>query len=174
MPVNGRGWVQSSSSSGFEETWKQPSEGWWKINLDGASKGNPRPSGVRFIVRDWKGDVVALDAQKLNPGTNNIVEASVALIAIRFCRKIGVIKLHLEGDSLIIIQTIMKGTIKAWHLQNSILSIVEELNNFEDFRVSHIRRTGNVEADILSKWALTFNEIGELRFEDLRHINIEF
>lgn len=114
-----------------------------------------------------------LGAKKIEPGTNNVAEAFVALMTVSFCRKIGVEKLHLEGDSLVIIQTIIKGSIEAWHLQNSIFSIVEELNYFEDFKVSHIKRTRNMEANILSKWALSFNDIGELRVEDLRHLNLE-
>lgn len=66
----------------------------------------------------------------------------------------------------------MKGLIKACYLQNSIINIVE-LNKFEDFKVSHVKWTGNVEADILSKWALNFNVIKELRVKDLRQINLE-
>lgn len=30
-----------------------------------------------------------------------------------------------------------------------------------------------MEADILSKWVLNFNVIGELRVEDLRQLNLE-
>lgn len=35
-----------------KEMWKKPLEGWVKVNFDGASKGNPGPSGAGFIVRD--------------------------------------------------------------------------------------------------------------------------
>ncbi|XP_057816620.1 uncharacterized protein LOC131029951 [Cryptomeria japonica] len=122
------------------------------MNFDGASKGNPGPSGAGFIVRDWKGEVMALGAQKLDEGTNNIAEVSATLLAVRIGKLLGVRKLCLEGDSLIIIQAIMKRSLEAWQLQNFISSIIEEPNFFEDYQVSHARREDNAEADILSKW----------------------
>ncbi|XP_057833348.2 uncharacterized protein LOC131044114 [Cryptomeria japonica] len=141
-------------------------EGWWKANFGGASKGNPRPSGVGVIVRDWKGEVLALGAQILVEGTNNLVEASTMLLAVRMCKQLGARKVHLEGDYLIIILALMKKGIEAWHLQGWIYNIIEELKYFDDFQLSHVRRTGNVEADILSKWALTFNAVGDFRLEN--------
>lgn len=74
-------------------------EGWWKINFDEASKGNLRPLGEGFIVRDWKGDVLALGAKRLDDGINNVAKALVALMAIRFGKILGASKIHLEGDS---------------------------------------------------------------------------
>lgn len=111
--------------------------------------------------------------KKLESGTNNVVEVHVALMAERFCQQMGVRELHLEGDPLVIIHAIMKGSIDVWHLQNSILNIVEDLNNFEDFRISNIKRMGNMEANVLSKWVLGFNEIGEVIIEDMRQLNFE-
>lgn len=77
----------------------------------------------------------------------------------------GIKKLHLEGDSLIIIQAIKNGEIKAWHLQNFISLILEDLNQFEDVVVSHIRWEGNTVADKLSKWAMSFNQEEDAFFE---------
>lgn len=67
----------------------------------------------------------------------------------------------------------MKGTIDAWHLQNIIAKNLEELAFFEDFSISHVRRSRNIEVDNLSKWALTFGVNGELRTEDFRQKNLE-
>ncbi|XP_057826411.2 uncharacterized protein LOC131038113 [Cryptomeria japonica] len=152
----------------MEVMWEKPSEGWWKINFDEASKGNLGPSGEIFIVRDWKGDVLAMGAKKIENGTNNVVEALIALTTIKIGKKLGAQKVHLEGDSLITIQAIIKESIEAWNLQNSVEKNREELSLCEDFRISHFRRSGNMEADILSKWDLTFENVGELRCEDFR------
>ncbi|XP_059066491.1 uncharacterized protein LOC131857784 [Cryptomeria japonica] len=148
-------------------------KGWWKVNFDGASKANSVPSGAGVIVRDWKGEVLVLGAQKLEEDTNNLVEASATLLAIRMCKLLGLQKLHLEGDSLIIIQALMKEGIEAWHLQGWIYNIIEELNFFEDFQLIHVRCIGNVEAGILSKWALTFEAVGEFRMEDFQKVIFE-
>ncbi|XP_057872314.1 uncharacterized protein LOC131078589 [Cryptomeria japonica] len=143
--------------------WERPLEGWWKVNFDGAFKGNSGPSGAGVIVRDWKGDIVALGAQKLDEGTNNIAEASVGLLAVRLSKKLGDNKIHLGGDSLIVI----------WAIISWIYNIIEELKSFDEFYISHIRRAGNAEANILSKWALSFDTIGKLRVEDFQQVIFE-
>lgn len=98
-----------------------------------------------------------------------MAEAKAALLAIKIAKQFGVRKLHLEGDSLIIIQAIKFGESKAWHLQNYVKSIAQDLETFDDFVVSHIKREGNREADILSKWAVSFEEFEKLSVEDFRN-----
>lgn len=56
---------------------------------------------------------------------------------------------------------------------STIAKIVEELASFDDFCVGHVRRAGNVKSNTLSKWALTFREVGEMRTKDLRHVELE-
>lgn len=67
---------------------------------------------------------------------------------------------------MILVQVVINGSIHAWHLQFVVDQIREELSNFESFTVSHIRCGGNVEADVLLKWALSFSEVGDFKFED--------
>ncbi|XP_057837338.2 uncharacterized protein LOC131047458 [Cryptomeria japonica] len=153
--------------------WERPLEGWLKVNFDGASKGNPKPLGAGVIVRNWKGDTLAIGAQILGNGSNNLVEVTVALLAIRMCKMLGARKVHFKGDSLIIILALMKKGIDAWHLQGWIHNILEGLENFEEVQLSHIKRISNVEADTLSKWALTFFEVGDFRWEDFHTIRLE-
>lgn len=63
----------------------------------------------------------------------------------------GIKKLYLEGDSLITIQAIKNGQIKAWHLQNFISLILEDLKLFEEVMITHIKQEGNTDANKLSK-----------------------
>lgn len=48
--------------------------------------------------------------------------------------------------------------------------IVITSRSFDDFQISRVRRTGNVEEDTLSKWVLFFNVKGVLNFEDFRQV----
>ena len=57
-----------------EVKWKLPSKNWIKVNLDNASKGNPRISRVGAIARNELGDIVAFATKCLRDVTNNLVE----------------------------------------------------------------------------------------------------
>nr|XP_009766248.1 PREDICTED: uncharacterized protein LOC104217646 [Nicotiana sylvestris] len=56
-------------------TWKLPFEGWYKCNIDGASRGNPGPSSYAFCVRDHRGDLVYAKARYIGEATNIVAEA---------------------------------------------------------------------------------------------------
>ncbi|KAH0756408.1 hypothetical protein KY290_026678 [Solanum tuberosum] len=45
--------------------WYPPDEGWWKVNIDGASKANLRPSAATFCIRDNNGDLVCAKGMKI-------------------------------------------------------------------------------------------------------------
>lgn len=64
--------------------------------------------------------------------------------------KIGCKRIHLEGDSEIIINGIKRGNMEAWHLDQSIQQIKELLLDFDDFKVSHCFREANRVADRLA------------------------
>lgn len=61
------------------------------------------------VFRDWHGNILALAAQRPEKGTNNEAEVQAALLAVEWGLKLGFKNLHLEGDSLIIINAIIKG-----------------------------------------------------------------
>ncbi|XP_057855381.2 uncharacterized protein LOC131065033 [Cryptomeria japonica] len=96
--------------------WTLPEKGWIKINFDGASRGNPGASGVGVIVRDDRGNMLAIGAKRLVDGTNNVAECQAALEEILMAGKLGVRKLHLEGDSQVVVNGIARGRMEAWFL----------------------------------------------------------
>lgn len=66
-----------------EVIWEKPEKGWVKINFNGATKGNPGPSGVGVIIQGCKGDKMVIGARNLSNKTNNIAEAKAALLALK-------------------------------------------------------------------------------------------
>ncbi|XP_057850254.1 uncharacterized protein LOC131060855 [Cryptomeria japonica] len=145
--------------------WVPPQRGWIKANFDGVSQRGGGLSGVGVVFQDHSGSIVKLGAQHIKQGTNNESEAYATWLTTRCARNMRIKKLHLEGDLVIISQAIKNGEIKAWHLQNFISLILEDLNHFEEVMVSHIRWEGNTVADKLSKWALSFNQVEDTFFE---------
>lgn len=118
-----------------------------------------------MVYRDWKGNIIAFGAQRLGRGTNNEAEAQATLLVVEWGLKLGFSNLHLEGDSLIIINAIIKWETGARILNNYVKKIKNDLNIFSDFRVSHVRRTWNDVANVL-KWAMSFELEKATHFED--------
>ncbi|XP_057817111.1 uncharacterized protein LOC131030355 [Cryptomeria japonica] len=150
--------------------WVPRDEGWVKENFDEAYKGNLGVSGVGMVFRDWKGNILALVSQKLDRGTNNEVEAQATLMVIEWGLKLGFSKLDLEGDSLIIFNTLIKGETQAWILDDFVKKMKHDLNFFNDFKISHICRTGNEVAVVLSKWATSFELEKATHLEDFQNL----
>nr|XP_016455996.1 PREDICTED: uncharacterized protein LOC107780002 [Nicotiana tabacum] len=65
--------------------WEFPTEGWIKVNTDGASRGNPERSSVGYVLRDEEGDVIFTLGREIPQTTNNEVETIVILEAMRYC-----------------------------------------------------------------------------------------
>ncbi|KAL0421826.1 UNVERIFIED_CONTAM: hypothetical protein Slati_3205500 [Sesamum latifolium] len=59
--------------------WQQPRDGWCKLNGDGASKGNPGPSGAGGLIRDNHGRLVVALAEFLGEQTNMFAELFVVM-----------------------------------------------------------------------------------------------
>lgn len=38
--------------------WQKPAAQWVKLNVDGASKGNPGPAGIGGIIRDSRSNLI--------------------------------------------------------------------------------------------------------------------
>ncbi|XP_059067899.1 uncharacterized protein LOC131858619 [Cryptomeria japonica] len=102
------------------------------------------------VARNDKGDILFKGARQLQDGTNNEVEIQTALMATELAINMKIPKLHLEGDSQVIINAIAKGNTPSWKLSHWVEIIREKLNLFEEFQVSHVRRGANVVADLLS------------------------
>ena len=49
--------------------------GYWKLNFDGASRGNPGNSSLGACIGDSNGEVVALTTSPFPISINNIAEA---------------------------------------------------------------------------------------------------
>lgn len=101
-PANGLLRVNPQRMGEGRQVWDPPDKGWTKVNFGGASRGNPRVYGAGVIAQDDCGNILAIGAKRLMDGSNNKAECQVALEAILMTKKMGVKKLHLEGDSQIV------------------------------------------------------------------------
>lgn len=110
--------IKNKKKGKIDKAWVKPKEGWVRVNFDGAAQWNPGPLGAGVIVRDEHGEVLAVAARKLHPGTNNVAEAKEAALQLRIALALDVKRIHLEGNSLLIIQSISNMNVTEWHMKN--------------------------------------------------------
>jgi ribonuclease HI len=123
--------------------------------IDGASDGNPGPSGIGIIFETSSGDVIGELAEPIGEKTNNEAEYTAAIRAAQICRKWGVNRILLITDS----QLLARQVSGSYKVKNSrILKLCQELMTllagFKVWRVDHVPREKNARADHLSKVAL--------------------
>ncbi|XP_019262475.1 PREDICTED: uncharacterized protein LOC109240305 [Nicotiana attenuata] len=82
-------------------TWQLPFQGWYKCNIDGASRGNPGPSSLGFCVRNDEGDLIYAREVDLGETTNVAAEARAIVQGLEYFVEHNLHPLILETDSLV-------------------------------------------------------------------------
>ena len=138
------------SSLTLEEHLETPTYGLWNLNFDGASRGNPGPSGFGACIRNSIGEVVAIIVSPFPIDTNNILEAHALLAGLILDNQGYFYRLHIEGDSSVIIDACIHRRIISWKLKYVLNQIWRLLDECLDVCILHIYREGNKVADFLS------------------------
>ncbi|KAL6558441.1 hypothetical protein OROMI_018791 [Orobanche minor] len=133
----------------FPVRWVKPVEGWWKLNSDGASKGNPGISGAGGVIRDHLGSPCLMFSEFLGERSNNYAELYAIWRGLEFCLQRNFIKVWVECDSTLALRMINNRGKSNWHLHGLLIKIWTIIDKME-VRFSHIYREGNVIADWLA------------------------
>ncbi|XP_057850625.2 uncharacterized protein LOC131061136 [Cryptomeria japonica] len=147
----GNGNHQAVSTPRLNVKWEPLEEGCSKINFDGPSAGNPGRSGIGCIVRDAQEICIKEIAEDIGLAMNNEVEFKAALRGLLLGVELGIKKIHLEDNSLNVINAIHQKSMPSWHLNQWLRPILAVLDKVEDIHISHVYREGNTKADKLSK-----------------------
>ena len=128
------------------------------LMFDGASRGNPGLSGCGFVIYDSKNTVIYKGSKFLNVQTNNYAEYMALITGLEMTLKLGIKKLIVKGDSLLIIKQ-MKGLYKVnsdnlKNLHERAKVLVKNISNIEYI---FVRREFNVEADKLANLIIDLN-----------------
>ncbi len=123
------------------------------IHADGASSGNPGPSGVGAVV-DFKGEIHEI-AEPIGTATNNIAEYSSLVYALKRAHELGASEAEVYMDSELVVRQ-MRGQYKVKNAGlKPLFEKARELSGkFSFFSITHVPREQNKEADRLSKKAL--------------------
>ena len=123
--------------------------------IDGASRGNPGPAAAGFTLADSAGTQLQAKAFFLGRATNNIAEYTSLVKALEAAKKIGTEQLMLFSDSELLVRQINgQYKVKSEQIRPLFRQAVNLLDEFKNWKVRHIPREKNKEADKLVNQAL--------------------
>jgi ribonuclease HI len=131
----------------------------YRLNIDGGSRGNPGPAAYGVVVRDARGEIVARLKKYIGRSTNNVAEYYGLIAAMDYAQAHGVRAVRIESDSELLVKQ-MRGLykVKSVDLQPLFERAKKMSQSFETFRIDHVYREQNRDADTLANEALDETE----------------
>lgn len=133
------------------------SKKWWKnqgkvtIFFNGATKGNPRISGVRGTIYSTDGHKKDSFSWGLGHSTNNQAKILGLLKACQLAQRNRGENLQIFGDTEILIKILNTGDLFNSSALNKTLERIRKIiQNYTSYSFSHVLRTLNKEVDIIS------------------------
>ncbi|TMW74076.1 reverse transcriptase-like protein [Alteribacter natronophilus] len=123
-----------------------------EVYIDGASRGNPGPSGAGIYIKADSGQIRV--PVPLGTMTNHHAEFAALSEALRICRSRGLKALSIRTDSQIVADAVEKRYVKRSEFARYLEEILDLMNGFDLCFVKWIPSKQNREADSLSKKAV--------------------
>ncbi|CAA7395566.1 unnamed protein product [Spirodela intermedia] len=98
--------------------WTPPSVGRWKLNIDGASQGNPGPTRGGGILRDSIRCILFVFSNFYNIQTNTVAEAMAIRDDLLLCEEQNITNIVLESDSRVLVDILRADSCPHWRLKN--------------------------------------------------------
>ncbi|MFB6109242.1 MAG: ribonuclease HI [Haloplanus sp.] len=124
------------------------------VYFDGASRGNPGPAAIGWVVVSGDG-IVAEGSETIGETTNNRAEYEALIRSLEVARDAGIEEVDVRGDS----QLIVKQVRGEWNandpgLRERRVRVRELLDSFDRWSLEHVPREINDRADRLANEAL--------------------
>lgn len=125
------------------------------VHTDGASRGNPGPAALGFIITSKAGESLVQVGRRIGEQTNNFAEYMAVVEALRVCVEGGAKSVVLRSDSELLIQQM----VGEYQVNSESLAVLHQLVKkmlpfFEKIQFEHVAREKNVLADKLANQAL--------------------
>ncbi|MBP5512562.1 reverse transcriptase-like protein [Candidatus Saccharibacteria bacterium] len=118
------------------------------IYVDGASRGNPGPSGIGYNVVDVDGHTIERGGKFIGFATSRVAEYYAMRNGVNLAIKLGLKTVRFVSDSLMVVNQ-LNGifAIKNQDILPIYQDIEDKLKNFEAVSFTHIPRSSNSVAD---------------------------
>ena len=118
------------------------------INVDGASRGNPGPSGIGYCIHDETGKIIEKEGEFIGFATSRIAEYYAMRKGVDRAIELGYKSVRFISDSLMVVNQLNgifniknQDTIPVYH------DIQSKLDQFEAVSFTHVPRSENTIAD---------------------------
>jgi ribonuclease HI len=133
----------------------KPATAAYRANIDGGSRGNPGPASYGVVIRDPRGEIVARLKKYIGRMTNNVAEYYGLIAALDYAQSHGIRALRVESDSELLVKQ-MRGQYKVKNADlRPLFERAKKMSQaLESFRIEHVYREQNREANALANEAL--------------------
>ena len=122
---------------------------------DGASRGNPGPSGVGAALHTPHGRLRAALSSFVGPSTCNVAEYRACVQGLRLARALDVARVVVFSDSQLLVRQMQrKYTVRNRRLKRFHTLLRDVSHQFEECRFTYVAREENRMADRLANQAL--------------------
>lgn len=126
-----------------------------RIYSDGASRGNPGPSGAGAVIARTDGSILERLGKYLGKQTNNHAEYMGVIIGLRRAKELGAREVEVYADSQLMIRQLGgQYRLKSPTLKPLFDEAMAMLKGFARVRLVHIPREMNGDADEMSNRAI--------------------
>ncbi|MFB6087296.1 MAG: ribonuclease HI [Haloarculaceae archaeon] len=124
------------------------------VYFDGASRGNPGPAAIGWVVVTGDG-IVTEGGKTIGRATNNQAEYEALVQALRVARDYGFDEVEIRGDSELIVKQVRgEWQTNDPELREYRVTVRELLTAFDEWSIEHVPREINERADELANDAL--------------------
>jgi len=130
------------------------------VYTDGGSRGNPGPAAISFIIYGNDDEKLEQQSKYIGEKTNNYAEYLAILEALISSKKYNPEEVTVYTDSSLAYNQINGyWKIKDEYIRTMVIKIKQEAASFKQFKIFHITRDKNKEADRLVNIELNLNSI---------------
>lgn len=146
--------IQGKNPIAIDSILREDAGGRCHLYFDGASRGNPGPSAIGWVLITDDG-IVATGSKTIGTATNNQAEYKALFAGVQAARSYGFDEIRIRGDSELIVNQV-RGE---WNTNDPTLmeyrvDVREVLAEFDEWSISHVPRELNEKANNLANEAL--------------------
>ena len=150
--------IQERPSIPTKPPWTPPNRGWFKVNTDGAIFEDLGCCGIGVVIRNERGQLMGAMSKKIELPLGALeAEAKAMEEGMQLAWDLGLKEIILECDSEMVVKALGDQSLLQNAIQKVIEGIKEGLNCFTAWRVTHIRKSGNIFAHIMARNAKMLN-----------------